>query len=75
MTVEPGTSILEAVRAVRPDVLYSCEEGFCGTCETKVLAGKPVHQDTILSEKERAAGNTMMICVGGCASRRLVLDL
>ncbi|MEV5460416.1 PDR/VanB family oxidoreductase [Streptomyces cellulosae] len=75
VTVEPGTSILEAVRAVRPDVLYSCEEGFCGTCETKVLAGKPVHQDTILSEKERAAGNTMMICVGGCASRRLVLDL
>ncbi|MEV4784234.1 PDR/VanB family oxidoreductase [Streptomyces tuirus] len=75
VTVEPGTSILEAVREVRPDVLYSCEEGFCGTCETKVIAGKPLHQDTILSASERAAGHTMMICVGGCASRRLVLDL
>jgi ferredoxin-NADP reductase len=75
VTVEPGASILDAVREVRPDVLYSCEEGFCGTCETKVIAGRPVHRDTILSEGERAVGKTMMICVGGCASRRLVLDL
>lgn len=75
VTVEPGTSILEAVRAVRPDVLYSCEEGFCGSCETKVLEGEPVHRDTLLSEKERALNTTMLICVGGCASKRLVLDL
>lgn len=75
VTVEPGTSILDAVRTVNPDVLSSCEEGFCGTCETKVLAGQPVHADTILNERERAAGTSMMICVGSCASRRLVLDL
>lgn len=75
VTVEPGTSILDAVRTVCPDVLSSCEEGFCGTCETKVLAGQPVHADTILNEREREAGASMMICVGGCASRRLVLDL
>jgi ferredoxin-NADP reductase len=75
VTVEPGTSILEAVRELRPDVLYSCEEGFCGSCETKVLAGDPVHRDTILSDKERARNTSMMICVGGCTSKRLVLDL
>ncbi|MEB8338319.1 PDR/VanB family oxidoreductase [Streptomyces endophyticus] len=75
VTVEPGTSILDAVRTVNPDVLSSCEEGFCGTCETKVLAGQPVHADTILNEREREAGTSMMICVGSCASRRLVLDL
>jgi ferredoxin-NADP reductase len=75
VVVRPGTSILEAVRTLRPDVLSSCEEGFCGTCETKVLAGQPIHQDSILSEHERARNTTMMICVGGCASPRLVLDL
>ncbi|MFD7444425.1 PDR/VanB family oxidoreductase [Streptomyces sp. NPDC059909] len=75
VTVEPGTSILEAVRTLRPDVLSSCEEGFCGTCETKVLGGTPVHADSILSQKERAENTSMMICVGGCASQRLVLDL
>ncbi|MDQ0383032.1 PDR/VanB family oxidoreductase [Amycolatopsis thermophila] len=75
VTVQPGQSILEAVRAEQPDVLYSCEEGFCGTCETKVLEGVPIHKDTILSDKEREKNTTMMICVGGCASARLVLDL
>ncbi|ASR36564.1 hypothetical protein BAY61_17910 [Prauserella marina] len=75
VTVHEGQSILDAVREKRPDVLFSCEEGFCGTCETKVLAGSPVHRDTILSERERARNASMMICVGGCASARLVLDL
>ncbi|MET7991741.1 PDR/VanB family oxidoreductase [Amycolatopsis sp. NPDC005232] len=75
VTVRSGQSILDAVRVKRPDILSSCEEGFCGTCETKVLAGEPVHRDTLLSAKERAKNTTMMICVGGCASARLVLDL
>lgn len=75
VTVGPGTSILDAVREVRPDVLSSCEEGFCGTCETKVLGGEPVHRETILTEQERMRNATMMICVGGSASPRLVLDL
>ncbi|WP_433291576.1 PDR/VanB family oxidoreductase [Pseudonocardia sp. CA-142604] len=73
--VQPGQSILDAVRPLRPEILSSCEEGFCGTCETKVLEGVPVHRDTILSAKERARNTSMMICVGGCASARLVLDL
>lgn len=73
--VPAGGSILEAVRTLRPDVMSSCEEGFCGTCETKVLEGTPVHRDTILTERERARGTSMMICVGSCSSARLVLDL
>jgi ferredoxin-NADP reductase len=75
VTVAPGQSILDAVRPLRPEILSSCEEGFCGTCETKVLDGTPVHRDTILTAKERERNTSMMICVGGCASARLVLDL
>jgi ferredoxin-NADP reductase len=75
VTVLPGQSILDAVRPLRPQILSSCEEGFCGTCETKVLGGTPIHRDTILNEKERARTTSMLICVGGCASARLVLDL
>jgi ferredoxin-NADP reductase len=75
VTVSPGQSILDAVRDLRPEVMSSCEEGFCGTCETKVLEGRPIHRDTILSAKERAKNTSMMICVGSCASARLVLDL
>ncbi|MDT7708945.1 MAG: hypothetical protein QOG20_4552 [Pseudonocardiales bacterium] len=75
LTVAAGESVLEAVRALRPDVLSSCEEGFCGTCETTVLDGTPIHRDTILTDRERAGNTSMMICVGGCSSPRLVLDL
>jgi ferredoxin len=72
----PGDrSILDVVREARPDILSSCEEGFCGTCETKVLAGNPEHHDTILTEADRERGATMMICVGRSRSPRLVLDL
>jgi ferredoxin-NADP reductase len=74
-TVEDGMTILDAVRALRSQVPYSCEEGFCGTCETKVLGGAPVHRDTVLSDAEHSAGASMMICVGSCTSRELVLDL
>jgi ferredoxin-NADP reductase len=73
--VENGMTLLDAVRALRPEVPYSCEEGFCGSCETKVLSGAPVHRDTVLSEQEHSAGASMMICVGSCSSAELVLDL
>ncbi|MFJ4342906.1 PDR/VanB family oxidoreductase [Streptomyces sp. NPDC088915] len=73
--VEPGRSLLDAVREVVPGVAYSCEEGWCGTCETKVLAGTPEHHDSVLGEEERAAGTSMMICVGRSRGPRLTLDL
>lgn len=75
VTVGPGMTILDAVRAVLPNAHSSCELGFCGTCETRVIDGVPAHHDTILSTAEQAAGRTVMICVGRSQSPRLVLDL
>ncbi|MFJ3669516.1 PDR/VanB family oxidoreductase [Streptomyces sp. NPDC090106] len=75
VTVPPGRSILEAVRAAGTPVASSCESGICGTCETKVLAGRPDHRDDLLTPDERACGDTMMICVSRSADARLVLDL
>ncbi|MBC7269244.1 MAG: oxidoreductase [Streptomyces sp.] len=73
--VPAGVSVLEAVRAAGVEVLYSCAEGTCGTCETDVVEGVPDHRDSVLTGAERAAGDTMMICVSRCRGRRLVLDL
>jgi ferredoxin len=56
-------------------VLSSCQEGTCGTCETTVLSGVPDHRDSVLTSEEQAAGDTMMICVSRSCSARLVLDL
>lgn len=71
----PGQSILETLRSAGIDVSYSCEQGICGSCETRVVSGEPDHRDSILSESERQANNTMMICCSGSKGGRLVLDL
>ncbi|MFC9913286.1 PDR/VanB family oxidoreductase [Streptomyces sp. NPDC127197] len=75
LTVPPGVSVLDTVRASGVEVLYSCTEGTCGTCETDVLDGTPDHRDSVLTDEERTAGETMMICVSRCRGARLVLDL
>ncbi|RPE38366.1 ferredoxin-NADP reductase [Streptomyces sp. Ag109_O5-1] len=75
LTVAPGVSVLDTVRAAGVEVLFSCTEGTCGTCETDVLEGTPDHRDSVLTEEERAAGETMLICVSRCRGERLVLDL
>ncbi|MFD9390947.1 PDR/VanB family oxidoreductase [Streptomyces sp. NPDC060000] len=75
LTVAAGVSVLDTVRAAGVEVLYSCTEGTCGTCETDVIEGTPEHRDSVLGPQEREAGETMMICVSRCRGRKLVLDL
>jgi ferredoxin-NADP reductase len=75
VSVTGGQSVLSALRESGVDVLSSCEEGTCGTCETPVLAGVPDHRDTVLTPAERAACDLMMVCVSRSKTPRLVLDL
>ncbi|MFI6560573.1 PDR/VanB family oxidoreductase [Streptomyces sp. NPDC050534] len=75
VTVAADVSVLDAVRAAGVEVLFSCTEGTCGTCETDVLEGTPDHRDSVLTDAERQSGETMMICVSRCRGKRLVLDL
>ena len=73
--VGPDETILQALEAVGINPLNSCREGICGTCETPVLGGEIDHRDSLLSDDERAAGDTMMICISRCKGKRLLLDL
>nr|WP_106438121.1 PDR/VanB family oxidoreductase [Kitasatospora sp. SID7827] len=75
LTVPADASVLDTVRAAGVEVLYSCERGTCGTCETDVLDGRPDHRDALLTEAERAESASMMVCVSRCLGERLVLDL
>jgi ferredoxin-NADP reductase len=75
VTVTPDVSVLDAVHAVGIEVLSSCRQGTCGTCETTVLAGLPDHRDSLLDDDDRAAGDCMYICVSRSCTDRLVLDL
>lgn len=73
VTVAPGSTVLAAVRAEVPNVPYSCEQGFCGTCQQRVIDGEIDHRDELLTDAER--DDSMLICVSRARGRRLVLDL
>lgn len=73
--VPEDRSVLEAVEDAGVQVLSSCREGTCGTCETPVLEGVPDHRDSLLTDEERASGEMMMICVSRAHTPRLVLEL
>jgi ferredoxin-NADP reductase len=75
VTVPPEMTVLEAVGTVGVEVLSSCRQGICGTCETTVLAGEPDHRDAVLEDHERQVGDCMFICVSRARTDRLVLDL
>jgi ferredoxin-NADP reductase len=53
--VPADRSALDAVLAVRPDVAYSCRQGFCGTCHVPRLAGETEH--------DTAGPGRMALCV------------
>jgi ferredoxin-NADP reductase len=76
-TIEVGarTSVLRALGDHGISVPYSCGEGVCGTCETKVLEGEVEHRDAILTEEEREDNAVMMVCCSRARGNRLVLDV
>lgn len=75
LSIAEDESILKALRTAGITVASSCEEGICGTCEIRVLAGTPDHRDGILSAAERQANRSMMICCSRSIGDRLVLDI
>ncbi|GAP38196.1 PDR/VanB family oxidoreductase [Piscinibacter sakaiensis] len=73
-TVEPGQSVVQALQARGIALPVACEQGVCGTCLTRVLAGRPAHRDAYLSEAERQAGDCFLPCVSRSLDPVLVLD-
>lgn len=75
ITIPRGKTILDVLLEMGVSVPYSCTEGVCAACETRVLSGIPDHHDLVLTNEERALNDRMMICCSGAKSELLVLDL
>jgi ferredoxin-NADP reductase len=76
-TVRVGAdeTLLGALRREGVTTPYSCQQGFCGTCRTRVLDGEVDHRDTLLTIPERDGG-MMLVCISRAApGARLTLDL
>ncbi|MDR7299409.1 vanillate O-demethylase ferredoxin subunit [Pelomonas aquatica] len=65
----------QALIAAGVPLLTSCEQGVCGTCLTRVLAGEPEHRDLYLTPQEQAANDQFTPCCSRSRGQRLVLDL
>ena len=75
LQVSKDQSILKLLQDAGHDVPFSCSEGVCGTCLTRVVAGKPDHWDMYLTPEEQEKGDCIMVCCSRSQTARLVLDL
>lgn len=76
VAVGADSSLLRALTNAGCDIPASCEQGFCGSCRTRVVAGVPEHHDSFFGKDESAREKEMLICVSrGRENEELVLDL
>lgn len=69
LSVPANRSALDVMRDQDPTTAYSCQQGFCGTCKVKVLAGQ-------VDRRGRSAegDDEMLVCVSRARSNRVVID-
>lgn len=69
LSVPANRSALDVMLDRDPATAYSCQQGFCGTCKVKVLAGE-------VDRRGRAAegDDEMLVCVSRAKNRRVVID-
>ena len=75
VTVPAGKTVIKVLEEQGVVIPYSCEEGVCGTCLTRVLEGVPDHRDMYLTEEEQAANDQFTPCCSRAKTPLLVLDL
>lgn len=74
-TIPKNLSVIQVLEDNDIFIPVSCEQGICGTCITKVLAGEPDHRDMYLSEAEKAANNQFLPCCSRAKTKKLVIDI
>ena len=69
LSVPANRSALGVMLDRDPATAYSCQQGFCGTCKVKVLAGE-------VDRRGRTAegDDEMLVCVSRAKSDRVVID-
>jgi ferredoxin-NADP reductase len=67
--VPANRSALDVMRDGDPTTPYSCQQGFCGTCKVKVLAGQVDHRGRIAVDDDE-----MLVCVSRAKGERVIID-
>jgi ferredoxin-NADP reductase len=69
LSVPPNRSALSVMLDRDPATAYSCQQGFCGTCKVKVLAGDVDRRGRTAEDDDE-----MLVCVSRAKSDRVVID-
>ncbi|MGE2814633.1 PDR/VanB family oxidoreductase [Mycobacterium heidelbergense] len=69
LRVPANRSALDVMLDHDPTTAYSCQQGFCGTCKVKVLAGQVDHRG-----RTAVGDDEMVVCVSRAKGDRLVID-
>ncbi|MFD5541749.1 PDR/VanB family oxidoreductase [Streptomyces sp. NPDC127079] len=72
--VAPEETVLDVLLRNGVDAPSSCQQGICGECVVRVLAGEADHRDDVLSAAERAEGMFTTCCSRALGSS-IELDL
>jgi vanillate O-demethylase ferredoxin subunit len=75
LSIPADVRVIDVLLGKGFDIPMSCEQGICGTCLTRVLAGEPEHRDLFLTEEEQAINDQFTPCCSRARSAMLVLDL
>lgn len=72
LTVPADHSALETLESMGINVPSACQDGVCGSCETRTLSGTPLHRDSLTSPD---CTDVFYPCVSRAQTPELVLDL
>lgn len=71
--VQPGQTLLQALRDAGVECASSCEAGMCGTCEAGHSGGEIEHNDLVLGDDDRRT--RVLVCCARIKRGPVVLDL
>ena len=70
VTVPADRSALAVLLDTDPGTPYSCQQGFCGTCRVRVLAGEVDRRGRTAEDDDQ-----MLVCVSRADGGRVILDI
>lgn len=72
--VHARESILNAALRLRPDVPFACAGGVCGTCRTKLIAGKVTMDENYALEPEELDADYILSCQSHPTTPEITVD-
>jgi vanillate O-demethylase ferredoxin subunit len=74
-SIPADQTVIAALAEHGVEIPFSCEQGVCGTCITRVLEGTPDHRDLYFTDDEHAKNDQFTPCCSRAKSGLLVLDI